>query len=131
MILLGLLSLQYKEAYDRELMQHGNTMQELVMVKQQLESEQESLAEVDEAVKIAEEKLAANDVSVKNSIWYVHMFLCVYVSLCVFVCVYVSLCVCVCAQCTYKMYHGCTHVMFCLMALGCMATENIINGDRQ
>ena len=61
-----MLSLQYKEAYDRELMQHGNTMQELVMVKQQLESEQESLAEADEAVKVAEEKLAVNDVSVKS-----------------------------------------------------------------
>ena len=38
-----LLSLQYaiKEAYDMELMQHGNTMQELVLVKQWLESGQE------------------------------------------------------------------------------------------
>ena len=59
--------MQYKEAYDRELMQHGNTMQELVMVKQQLETEQESLAEADEAVKVAEEKLAANDVSITSS----------------------------------------------------------------
>ena len=48
-------------------MQHGNTMQELVMVKQQLETEQESLAEADEAVKVAEEKLAANDVSITSS----------------------------------------------------------------
>ena len=56
-------------------MQHGNTMQELVMVKQQLESEQESLAEADEAVKVAEEKLAVNDVSV-------HVFVCVCLSVC-------------------------------------------------
>ena len=63
-VLILLILLQYKEAYDRELMQHGNTMQELVMVKQQLETEQESLAEADEAVKVAEEKLAANDVRV-------------------------------------------------------------------
>lgn len=61
---MSLMSLQYKEAYDRELVQHGNTMQELVMVKQQLETEQESLAEADETVKVAEEKLAANDVSI-------------------------------------------------------------------
>jgi len=38
-------------------------MQELVLAKQQLETEQESLAEADEAVKVAEGKLAANDVS--------------------------------------------------------------------
>ena len=58
------ITLQYKEAYDRELVQHGNTMQELVMVKQRLETEQESLAEADEAVRTAEAKLAANDVSI-------------------------------------------------------------------
>ena len=54
----GFLSLQYKEAYDRELMQHGNRMQELVLVKQRLESEQESLAEADKAVRVAEAKFS-------------------------------------------------------------------------
>ena len=44
-------------------MQHGNTMQELVLVKQRLESEQESLAEADEAVRVAEAKLASSEVS--------------------------------------------------------------------
>ena len=39
-------------------MQHGNRMQELVLVKQQLESEQESLAEADKAVGVAEAKLS-------------------------------------------------------------------------
>ena len=75
-----MLSLQYKEAYDRELMRHSNTMQELVLVKQRLESEQESLAEADEAVRVAEAKLAENDVSNKWEHVYVHM--------CVQVCVY-------------------------------------------
>ena len=36
------------------------------MVKQRLETEQESLAEADEAVKVAEAKLAANDVSIAS-----------------------------------------------------------------
>ena len=54
--------LQFKEAYDRELMNHGNTMQELVMVKQQLETEQESLAEAIEAMKSSEEKIAQDEV---------------------------------------------------------------------
>ena len=69
-----LLSLQYKEAYDRELMQHSNTMQELVLVKQRLESEQESLAEAYEAVRVAEAKLAENDVSNKCECVYVHVY---------------------------------------------------------
>lgn len=37
-----------------------------MILKQQLETEQESLAEADEAVKVAEEKLAANDVSITS-----------------------------------------------------------------
>jgi len=43
-------------------MNHGNTMQELVMVKQQLETEQESLAEAIEAMKSSEEKIAQDEV---------------------------------------------------------------------
>ena len=39
-------------------MQHGNRMQELVLVKQRLESEQESLAEADKAVGVAEAKFS-------------------------------------------------------------------------
>lgn len=44
------------------MMNHGNTMQELVMVKQQLETEQESLAEAIEAMKSSEEKMAQDEV---------------------------------------------------------------------
>ena len=83
-----LLSLQYKEAYDRELMQHGNTMQELVLVKQRLESEQESLAEADEAVRVAEAKLAENDVSNKCECVYVRVYIYVHKCVCSY-CVYV------------------------------------------
>ena len=90
--------LQYKEAYDRELMQHGNTMQELVLVKQRLESEQESLAEADEAVRVAEAKLASSEVS--NMCEHVCVRLCVRFNCVSCSCVLVyEMCVSVCGVC--------------------------------
>ena len=90
-------------------MQHGNTMQELVLVKQRLESEQESLAEADEAVRVAEAKLAENDVSNKCECVYVHVYICVQVCVCV--------CVCVCL-CVYKQA-WCTYIL-CVCLFMCM-----------
>ena len=103
-----LSSLQYKEAYDRELMQHSNTIQELLLVKQRLESEQESLAEADEAVRVAEAKLTSSDVSNMCECVCVQVYMCVQVCVCILcVCVYVLIvcvmcvfmwCVCVCVS---------------------------------
>ena len=78
-----------------------------MLVKQRLESEQESLAEADEAIRVAEAELAENDVSNKCELDY----LCAHV--CVQVCVFI-LCVCLCVYIliVYVLWYVCMHVWY-------------------
>ena len=91
-----------------------------MLVKQRLESEQESLAEADEAIRVAEAELAENDVSNKCELDY----LCAHV--CVQVCVFI-LCVCLCVYILSVCFVVCVYVCMVHVSVSCLSVCGVVS----